>query len=73
MEALEKFYQWFLRLGGKVPKDLSGEIKAKFEAKPQVRTSLRPRAEEIKAKYNYKFKNPLNNYPDISKLNFEKK
>ena len=69
MEALEMFYQWFLRLGGKVPKDLSGEIKAKFEVKPRVKTSLRSRAKEIKAKYNYKF----DNYPDISKLKFEKK
>lgn len=76
MENMYKFIDWFHRLGGNAFVISPELLFSKFEIKPiEVSSSLKDRAKEIKDKYNHVFKHDevLDNYPNINKLNFEKK
>ncbi len=73
MEALDRFFNWFNRMGGEIPRD-SEYLKDKFHDTKPLAHSLKGRAEEIKRKYNHKFKHVdfLKDVPDINNLKFDK-
>jgi hypothetical protein len=74
MDKIDIFFQWFNRLGGRVPKIINDDLKDRFKDVPIQRGSLKQRAQYIKDRYNHRFKgDPLYGYPDISKIKFKPK
>ncbi len=55
METMNKFFDWFIKLGGNIYDQYSEHIMDKFVHDPPMISSLKDRASEIKERYNYKF------------------
>jgi hypothetical protein len=55
MEAMNRFFDWFIKLGGNIYDQYSEHIMDKFvDDEPKI-SSLKDRTSEIKEKYNHKF------------------
>lgn len=55
MEKANIFYQWFKGLGGNVQAMKIDEVSNILNEPQFIVSTLKPRAEEIKIKYNHKF------------------
>lgn len=83
MEQLEKFLNWFLSLGGKVPKEEESKIRGKFISNEEFHErAFNKDPDGTKQRHNYVFNEggipqvvdrTLDSYPDVHKLRFDKK
>lgn len=73
MERMNKFFDWFIKLGGNIYDQYSEHIMDKFKKEEPKVSSFKERPQEIKQKYNYTFDDLMKDVPDISKLKFDKK
>lgn len=55
MEKVNVFYQWFKGLGGETQAMKIDEVSTILNEPTFIVSTLKPRAEEIKTKYNHKF------------------
>jgi len=55
METMNKFFDWFIKLGGNIYDQYSEHIMDKFvDTEPKI-SSLKDRAQEVKDRFNHKF------------------
>ena len=76
MKALKNFIKWFTDLGGAMDQHMEDVCKARMQPVPVPKSSFRNRPEEIKEKFNHKFKaKPVEDdfLNDVVDIDFEKK
>ena len=83
MEQLEKFLNWFLSLGGQVPKEKENKVRSKFISNEEFhRRSFKDDPTGTKQRHNYVFNEggrpqvvdkTLDNYPNVNNLKFDRK
>lgn len=56
MEPIEKFFSWYITLGGNIFNEYNESLLIKFKEVSIKNSSLKERARKIKDQYNYKFK-----------------
>lgn len=55
MEAMNTFFDWFIKLGGNIYDQYSEHIMDKFVHETPMVSSLKGRAKDIKFKYNHRY------------------
>ncbi len=76
--SIEEFYSWFKKLGGTISPHHIKQLEPSFQTVPEPISSFKSHPNEIKRKYNYKFKDrplvdeSLSEFPDINSISYER-